>query len=106
MVGLHPSVSGSTPLPRTNFMKEVIGAPQWLKDRMKALRQRPFPTSEQVQRQFAATTKWRKENVTKCDVHTTYKGNTKPKNDCHWCWDVFCAQNPDEPKKVLPGEKI
>ncbi len=42
-------------LPR---IKGVIGAPQWLKDRMARLAKRPPPTLEKVRAQFKASEEW------------------------------------------------
>lgn len=86
--------------------QKILGAPQWLKDRMEELRRLPPPSAEQVEAQFAAAEKWRKENRTKCDRHPDYTAKKQPTNDCHDCWDVFCAQNPDQPRKLLRGERI
>jgi hypothetical protein len=78
-------------------MNDVISAPQWLKDRMAEQRKRPFPTAEQVQRQFESTKKWRKENITQCDYHPHYKGVGKLfDEECHGCLEVQSAQNPDK----------
>lgn len=38
--------------------KRVIGAPQWLKDRMKALKKLPPPTLEEVRQQWKASADW------------------------------------------------
>jgi len=64
---------------------------------MEALKKLPPPTLEQVERQFAATVKWRKENITKCEWHPKYKGDVPPDDmECHGCLDVFCAQSPEK----------
>jgi hypothetical protein len=38
-----------------NPLQDVIGAPQWLKDRMKKLRELPPPTIEEVREQWKAS---------------------------------------------------
>ena len=43
-------------------MSEVIGAPQWLKDRMEKLKQLSPPTLEEVRAQFAASAKFAREH--------------------------------------------
>ena len=43
--------------------RETIGAPQWLIDRMEALKKLPPPTLEEVETSFRASEKWRKENL-------------------------------------------
>jgi hypothetical protein len=39
-------------------MKKITGAPQWLKDRMKRLRELPPPTLEEVEKQLKASAEW------------------------------------------------
>jgi hypothetical protein len=41
---------------------EVIEAPQWLKDRMEAVKKQPAPTLEQVKIQVEASMNWRVNN--------------------------------------------
>ena len=36
-------------------MKPIVGAPEWLKERMRKLRQRPPPSLEEVRQSFAAS---------------------------------------------------
>jgi hypothetical protein len=38
-----------------NPLQDVIGAPQWLKDRMKKLRELPPPTIEEVREQWKSS---------------------------------------------------
>ena len=42
---------------------ETIGAPQWLIDRMEALKKRPPPTVEQLCAQWKASAKFREKNI-------------------------------------------
>jgi len=44
----------------------VIGAPQWLKDRMAKLRAMPPPTLEEVRTMWAASAKWQDEYGFEC----------------------------------------
>lgn len=46
--------------------KRVIPAPQWLKDRMAALRAMPPPTIEEVRTAWAASAKWQEEYGFEC----------------------------------------
>jgi hypothetical protein len=45
---------------------EVTRAPQWLVDRMEALKKLPPPTLEEVEAQFAACAKWQDEYGFSC----------------------------------------
>lgn len=47
-------------------LPKVIGAPQWLKDRMAKLRAMPPPTLEEVRSQFVAGAKWQDEYGFEC----------------------------------------
>lgn len=46
--------------------KKVVGAPQWLIDRMETLRKLPPPTLEKVKTQFDASKKWQDEYGFEC----------------------------------------
>jgi hypothetical protein len=66
----------------------ILGPPQWLKDQMEAAKLRPKPTLEQVQKQFDAAKKWRRDNA-KCPKHTEYDMVVPPEGDCLGCWSAY-----------------
>lgn len=78
-----------------NEMPKVIGAPQWLKDLMEALRKLPSPTVEQVRvqleqvrAQLEASARIRRENA-KCHIHQNYDMVNPPKINCYHCWHAY-----------------
>lgn len=67
---------------------KVIGAPQWLKDQMEALKKLPPPSLEKVQAQFRACEKFRRENA-RCRKHSEYDMVNPPETDCYGCWTAY-----------------
>lgn len=47
-------------------LPKVIGAPEWLKERMRKLRSLPPPTLEEVKTAWEASAKWRDEYGFEC----------------------------------------
>jgi len=66
----------------------VSTAPQWLKDQMEAIKKRPPPTIEQVQAQFDACKRIRRENA-HCPKHKEYDMVSPPESDCYHCWHAY-----------------
>lgn len=67
-----------------------ITPPQWLIDRMEALKKQPPCTVEQALAQWKAGAKWTKEHA-HCPKHKGYFGDTAPAedNDCNHCWQAY-----------------
>ena len=63
-------------------------APQWLKDQMEALKKLPPPTLEQVQTQFMASARMRRERAC-CQKHREYDMVNPPIGDCYGCWVAY-----------------
>lgn len=66
----------------------IIGAPQWLKDQMEALKKLPPPTLEQVHAQFEASKKFRRDNA-RCRRHADYDKQNPPTTNCYGCWSAY-----------------
>lgn len=65
-----------------------MSAPQWLKDRMDAVKNQPAPSTDKVQAQFEACARIRKENA-HCPKHKEYDMVNPPQTDCSYCWDAY-----------------
>jgi len=69
--------------------KPIIECPQWMKDRMEAVRNTPPPTLEEAKAQFAASKKLRSENA-HCPMHKEYNPDNLPvEDDCYFCWHAY-----------------
>jgi hypothetical protein len=67
---------------------EKSSAPQWLIDRMEALKKLPPPTLEEVRAQFEASAKFRRDNAG-CHKHKEYDMVLPPECDCYHCWCAY-----------------
>jgi len=79
---------------------KVIGAPQWLKDRMEALKKLPPPTLEEVQKQWETCARLRRENA-HCPRHKEYDMVNPPEGDCWHCWNAYFDRHQTEEARHL-----
>lgn len=69
--------------------------PQWLKDQMEAQRKLPPPSIEKVRQQFAAVSRFRKENAG-CHKHKEFDCINPPETNCYYCWTAYVDKHQTE----------